>query len=183
MAMSSFGLPSWLAVLLAMLVCTVLGILIEGLRIQAAAFPPVAGRAYHGDRRELLLQNSALLIWGASPKGLHPVVTGSFKLFGGQLTVSYVSLLTVAACVVIMLALTAFTAKSKMGKAMRACSEDKSAAQLGYQRQPHDLPDLRYRLSAGGGGGCAAVLLIHVADADDGSMPGIKAFTAAVFGG
>ena len=49
---------------------------------------------------------------------------------GGKLTVSYVSLLTIAACGVIMIGLTTFVNKSKMGKAMRACSEDKSAAQL-----------------------------------------------------
>ena len=52
------------------------------------------------------------------------------KIFGGKLTVSYVSLLTIAACVVIMIGLTTFVNKSKMGKAMRACSEDKAAAQL-----------------------------------------------------
>ena len=52
------------------------------------------------------------------------------KLFDGQLTISYVSLLTVVVCLVIMAALTLFTSKSRMGKAMRACSEDKGAAQL-----------------------------------------------------
>ena len=52
------------------------------------------------------------------------MVTGAVKIFGGKLTVSYISLLTISACVIIMIALTLFVSKSKMGKAMRACSED-----------------------------------------------------------
>ena len=130
------------------------------------------------------MQNSALLIWGASPKAYTPVVTGSFKLFGGQLTVSYVSLLTVAACVVIMLALTAFTAKSKMGKAMRACSEDKSAAQLMGINVNRTI-SLTFAI----GSALAAVAGVLLCSSytslmpTTGSMPGIKAFTAAVFGG
>ena len=58
------------------------------------------------------------------------MVSGQLTLFDGQLRISYVALLTITACVVIMLGLTAFTGKSKMGKAMRACSEDRGAAQL-----------------------------------------------------
>ena len=76
------------------------------------------------------LQNSALLIWGASPKAYTPIIAGSVKLFEGQLSISYVSILTVVMCILIMIALTLFTGKTRMGKAMRACSEDKAAAQL-----------------------------------------------------
>ena len=76
------------------------------------------------------LQNSALLIWKAAARSYSPVVTGTASLLDGRLSISYISLLTIAVCVVIMLALTTFVNKSKMGKAMRACSEDKAAAQL-----------------------------------------------------
>src|SRR5699024_12556827 len=66
------------------------------------------------------------------PRSLHDAlpICGQLTLSGGQLRISYVALLTVAACIVIMVCLTLFTNRSKMGKAMRACSEDKGAAQL-----------------------------------------------------
>ena len=77
------------------------------------------------------LQNSALLLWTSNPKSFSSVVgTGSIKLLDGQLTITHVALVTVAACIVIMLGLTWFTGHTRMGKAMRACSEDKAAAQL-----------------------------------------------------
>ena len=84
-----------------------------------------------------------------------------------------------------MLGLTAFTGKSKMGKAMRACSEDKGAAQLmGINVNAHHLHDLCHRLGPGGHRrGAAVLLLLPCSMPTTGSMPGIKAFTAAVFGG
>ena len=130
MAINSLGLPSWLAVILAMIVCTVLGVLIEGLAYKPLRSAPALAVLITAIGVSYFLQNAALLIWGASPKAYTPVVAGAVKLFDGQLTISYVSLLTVVVCLVIMAALTLFTSKSRMGKAMRACSEDKGAAQL-----------------------------------------------------
>ena len=130
------------------------------------------------------LQNSALLIWKAAAKTYPPVVAGAVQLFNGQLTISYISLLTIAACVVIMLALTTFVSKSKMGKAMRACSEDKGAAQLmgiNVNRTISMTFAIGSALAA-----VAGVLLCSFSPVlmpTTGSMPGIKAFTAAVFGG
>ena len=118
------------SVLLAMVVCTVLGVIIEGLAYRPlrqagslAVLITAIGVSY-------FLQNAAQLLFGANPVNFTPVVSGQLTLFGGQLRISYVALLTIAACIVIMVALTTFTSKSKMGKAMRACSEDKGAAQL-----------------------------------------------------
>ena len=130
------------------------------------------------------LQNSALLIWKAAARSYPPVVTGAVKIFGGKLTVSYISLLTISACIVIMLALTLFVSKSKMGKAMRACSEDKAAAQLmgiNVNATISATFAIGSALAA-----IAGVLLCSFNTSlmpTTGSMPGIKAFTAAVFGG
>ena len=129
-AMSYLGLPSVLAVVLAMLVCTALGIVIEGLAYKPLRSAPSLAVLITAIGVSYFLQNSALLIWKAAPKVYPPVVSGSLKLFGGRLSVPYVSLLTMAVCLIIMVGLTLFTSKSKMGKAMRACSEDKGAAQL-----------------------------------------------------
>ncbi len=183
-AFSYLDLPVILSVILAMIVCTVLGIVIEGLAYKPlrqatslAVLITAIGVSY-------FLQNSALLIWGASPKVYTPVVSGQVQLFGGQLKISYVTLLTVAACVVIMLILTWFTSKTRMGKAMRACSEDKGAAQLmgiNVNRTISTTFAIGSALAA-----VAGVLLCSFSPSlmpTTGSMPGIKAFTAAVFGG
>ena len=105
-------------------------------------------------------------------------------MFDGQLTVTPVTLVTVLACIVIMIVLTLFTNKSKMGTAMRAVSEDKGAAQL-MGINVNTTISLTFAI----GSGLAAIAGVLLCSAyptlmpTTGSMPGIKAFTAAVFGG
>ena len=183
---SSFatGAAALVSVLIAMAVCTVLGVVIEGLAYRPlrqagslAVLITAIGVSY-------FLQNAAQILFGANPVNFTPVVSGQLTLFGGQLRISYVALLTVVACIVIMLALTTFTSKSKMGKAMRACSEDRGAAQLmgiNVNRTISMTFAIGSALAA-----VAGVLLCSyspVLKPTTGSMPGIKAFTAAVFGG
>ena len=94
------------------------------------------------------------------------------------------TLVTIVACIIIMIALTWFTSKTKMGKAMRACSEDKGAAQL-MGINVNGTISLTFAI----GSGLAAIAGVLLCSAyptlvpTTGSMPGIKAFTAAVFGG
>ena len=131
------------------------------------------------------LQNSALLIWGADPKAFPSAVSfPSVKLFDGQLIINSITIVTVLAAVLVMVALTLFTSRTKMGKAMRACSEDKGAAQLmGIN------VDRTISMVFAIGSGLAAIAGVLLCSAyptltpTTGSMPGIKAFTAAVFGG
>ena len=184
-AVSGMGLNPILAILLSIIICTLMGVVIEGVAyrpLRNAASPlavliTAIGVSY-------LLQNSALLIWKAAARVYPPVVEGTASLFGGQLSISYISLLTIAVCVVIMLALTTFVNKSKMGKAMRACSEDKAAAQLmgiNVNATISATFAIGSALAA-----IAGVLLCSFNTSlmpTTGSMPGIKAFTAAVFGG
>ena len=183
-AMFYLGLPSIVAVLMAVVVCTVLGIVIERLAYKPLRSAPSLAVLITAIGVSYFLQNSALLIWKAAARSYPPVVTGAVKIFGGKLTVSYVSLLTIAACVVIMIGLTTFVNKSKMGKAMRACSEDKAAAQLmgiNVNATISATFAIGSALAA-----IAGVLLCSFNTSlmpTTGSMPGIKAFTAAVFGG
>ena len=183
-AMYYLDLPPIVATLLAVVACTVLGIVIERLAYKPLRSAPSLAVLITAIGVSYLLQNSALLIWKAAAKNYPPVISGSLKLFDGQLSIPYISALTIAVCVVIMIALTAFVDHSKMGKAMRACSEDKGAAQLmGI--------DVNTTISATFAIGSAlaavaGVLLCSFNGAlmpTTGSMPGIKAFTAAVFGG
>ena len=108
--------------------------------------------------------------------------TGSFSIGKAQVTLP--SLITIAACIIIMIALTLFTSKTKMGKAMRAVSEDKGAAQL-MGINVNATISLTFAI----GSGLAAIAGVLLCTSypqlmpTTGSMPGIKAFTAAVFGG
>lgn len=178
-------LPPIVSILGAMVVCTLLGILIEGLAYKPlrkagslAVLITAIGVSY-------FLQNVALLIWGSAPKTFRSVVSfGSISLFGGKLIITPESIITVAACLIIMVALTAFTKKSRMGKAMRAVSEDKDAAELmGIN------VNFTISLTFAIGSALAAIAGVLLCSAypvlipTTGSMPGIKAFTAAVFGG
>ena len=184
LAMSSLGLPWWVGVLLAMVVCTVLGVIIEGLAYKPLRAAPSLAVLITAIGVSYFLQNAAQLIWGASPMSYTPIVSGSLQLFGEQLSISYVSLLTIVVCAVIMVGLTLFTSKSKMGKAMRACSEDKGAAQLMGINVNRTI-SLTFAIGSALAA-IAGVLLCAFNTSlmpTTGSMPGIKAFTAAVFGG
>ena len=184
--MAYLNLPPLLAVLASVLVCTVLGIVIERLAYKPlrqsaslAVLITAIGVSY-------LLQNAAMLIWGSNPKVFSSVFSvGSIRLLNGELVISSETLLTIAANIIIMIALTLFTGKTRMGKAMRAVSEDKGAAELmgiNVNRTISVTFAIGSALAA-----IAGALLCSTTNPNlvptTGSMPGIKAFTAAVFGG
>ena len=182
-ATGQFGLPPIAGVLLAMVVCTILGMVIERLAYKPLRQAPSLAVLITAIGVSYFLQNSALLLWKSDPKVFTSVVPGG-ALTLGSVNITYVALVTVLSCVVIMLGLTAFTGKSKMGKAMRACSEDKAAAQLmgiDVNRTISMTFAIGSALAA-----VAGVLLCSTYPTlmpTTGSLPGIKAFTAAVFGG
>ncbi len=187
-AVTSYQLPAILAVPLAMVVCTILGIVIERLAYKPLRQAPSLAVLITAIGVSYFLQNSAQILWSASPKSFPSLFTvggnKSLGLFGGQLQISYTAMATVLACIVIMLGLTWFTGNTKMGKAMRACSEDKAAAQLmGIN------VNFTISMTFAIGSALAAVAGVLMCSAysyllpTTGSLPGIKAFTAAVFGG
>ena len=184
-AVSSYSLPPVAGVLLAMVVCTILGIVIEQLAYKPlrqatslAVLITAIGVSY-------FLQNGAQLLWTSNIK-MFPSFFSSqpIELFGGELQITIATLVTVLACVLIMLLLSWFTSQTKLGKAMRACSEDKSAAQL-MGINVNATISMTFAI----GSALAAVAGVLFCSAypnltpTTGSMPGIKAFTAAVFGG
>lgn len=185
----SFGLPPVLGILLAMVLCTVLGIVIERLAYKPLRQAPSLAVLITAIGVSYLLQNGAQLLWGASPKSFptnffHVGSKNGISLFNGQLNISYVVIVTVLVCMIIMIALTLFTGKSKMGKAMRACSEDKGAALL-MGINVNQTISMTFAI----GSALAAVAGVLMCSAyptlspTTGSLPGIRAFTAAVFGG
>lgn len=184
-AISSFHLPPVVGVLLAMLVCTVLGVVIERLAYKPLRQAPSLAVLITAIGMSYFLQNAAQLLWKSNPKVFPSVVgKGSIPLFGGELNITHVTILTIASCVVIMVALTLFTGKTKMGKAMRACSEDKGAAQLmGINVNTTISVTFAIGSALAAVAGVLLTSAYPVLQPTTGSLPGIKAFTAAVFGG
>lgn len=174
-----------LSILFAVIVCTVLGVIIEAFAYKPlrragslAVLITAIGVSY-------LLQNAALLIWGSTPKIFSSVIKlEPLSLFNNRLIITAESVVTVAACILIMVGLTLFTQKTKMGKAMRAVSEDKDAAEL-MGVNVNTTISTTFAI----GSALAAIAGVLLCSAyptlvpTTGSMPGIKAFTAAVFGG
>ena len=171
MTMSGMNMNPLLSVILAVVVCTLLGV-ISPLAVLITAI----GVSY-------LLQNIALLIFGADTKSFSSVVPLQNIKIGG-ITITGVTVVAVLACIVIMIGLMIFIKKTKAGQAMLAVSEDKDAAQL-MGVNVNGTISLTFAI----GSGLAAIAGVLLCSAYPtltpytGSMPGIKAFTAAVFGG
>ena len=130
-ATSRFELPAIVGVLLAIVVCTILGIVIERLAYKPLRAAPILAVLITAIGVSYFLQNAALLLWSSNPRSFPPWCRrGAWRSSAASSLSLYVTLVTIAACVVIVAVLVWFTGKTKKGKAMRACSEDKGAAQL-----------------------------------------------------
>ena len=182
---SYLGLPAWVSIIAAVVVCTVPGITIEGLAYKPLRGTPSLAVLITAIGVSYFLQNAAQLIWSSSPKNFTSVVTMKpISLAGGKIVITGEVLLTVAACILVMVGLTLFTSKTRTGKAMRAVSEDRAAAQLmgiNVNQTISTTFAIGSALAA-----IAGVLLcstVPTLQPTTGSMPGIRAFTAAVFGG
>lgn len=185
-ATAAMGMPPMLGILAAVIVCTVLGVTIERVAYRPlrnaasslAVLITAIGVSY-------LLQNVALLLFGADTKSFTSVVSlPAVTLAGGDLTITGETMVTIAACIIIMAGLTLFINKSKAGQAMLAVSEDKGAAQL-MGINVNGTIALTFAI----GSALAAIASVLLCSAYPsltpytGAMPGIKAFVAAVFGG
>ncbi len=182
---SYLGLPAALSILVAVAVCTLLGIMIEGLAYKPLRGTPSLAVLITAIGVSYFLQNAAQLIFGSAPKNFSSIVTmRPLSLFNGGLTITGEVLITVALCVAIMVGLTLFTTKTKMGKAMRAVSEDRAAAQL-MGINVNQTISITFAIGSALAA-IAGVLLCSTVPTlmpTTGAMPGIRAFTAAVFGG
>ncbi|SHJ18157.1 branched-chain amino acid ABC transporter permease [Parasporobacterium paucivorans] len=185
MIMSTMGLSPWLGIVAAVVVCTLLGVVIEKI-----AYKPLRGASplavlITAIGVSYFLQNIALLIFGANTKSFTSVVSiPDLVLADGQLTISGETIVTIIASVIIMIAMTLFIKKTKTGRAMNAVSEDKGAAQL-MGINVNKTISITFAIGSGLAA-IAGILLVSSYPAltpYTGAMPGIKAFVAAVFGG
>ena len=183
-AVSRLGLPALPSVLISILLCVILGVVIERI-----AYKPLRDAAsltvlITAIGVSYFLQNAALLIFGSGSQTFKSVVSIPSWHNTDALTVSGETIATIVVSFVIMVALTLFVNKTKAGKAMLAVSEDKGAAQLMGINVNRTI-SITFAIGSGLAA-VAGVLLCSTytqINAYTGAMPGIKAFTAAVFGG
>ena len=179
------GLPTAVGILVAVIVCTLLGVLIEGLAYKPLRGVPSLAVLITAIGVSYFLQNAAQLIWGSAPKNFTSIVTFEpFSFANGALVITGEVIVTILVSVVIMVGLTLFTGKTRMGKAMRAVSEDRDAAQL-MGINVNQTISMTFAIGSALAA-IAGVLLCSTVPTlmpTTGSMPGIRAFTAAVFGG
>lgn len=184
-ATGSMGLPPLAGVLLAVAACTVLGVVIERVAYKPLRSASPLAVLITAIGVSYLLQNVALLIWGADTKSFSNVISlPSLKLAGGSIVITGVTIVTIIGGILIMAGLMLFISKTKTGQAMLAVSEDKGAAQL-MGINVNKTISITFAI----GSGLAAIAGVLLCSAYPsltpytGAMPGIKAFVAAVFGG
>ena len=182
-ALTSMGLPVYLAVVPAIAFCSLLGVVIE-----KVAYKPMRNSARISSLItaigvSLLLQNAFMLIFSPNPRPFDTVFSGK-PIEIGELSINISTIITITVSVVLMIILQLFITKSKAGKAMVAVSEDFSAAQLVGINVDNTI-SMTFAI----GSGLAAVASILYVSAYPqitptmGSMLGLKAFVAAVLGG
>ena len=181
-AISKYNLPLLVGVVIAVVVCTILGVVIERLAYKPLRQASSLSVLITAIGVSYFLQNSAMLLWGTDTKIFPNVLRGSLNL--GGLSIPYLTLITILTCIVIMVVLTLFINKTKTGRAMRACSEDKGAAAL-MGINVNRIISITFAIGSGLAAIASALLVATYPSVYPtlGSMPGIKAFTAAVFGG
>ncbi|HKL99268.1 MAG TPA: branched-chain amino acid ABC transporter permease [Mobilitalea sp.] len=183
--MSTMGLSPVVAVLASIILCTALGMTIERIAYKPLRKAPSLAVLITAIGVSYLLQNLALLIFGADTKSFSSVITlAPLKLVGGDLTIPGETLITVPTCIIIMIALTNFIKKSKTGRAMLAVSEDKGAAVLMGVNVNKTIA-ITFAIGSALAAIASALLFSSYPSLTStaGAMPGIKAFVAAVFGG
>ncbi len=184
--MIALGLPGWVSVLLAIFVCALVGMSTE-----LIAYRPVRKKGTSMTALitaiavSLLLENLAQAIPQIGP---NPKVASQIFAAGGvriaDVTLDWTTMLTIFISVVVMVILYQFTQKTKIGRAMRCVSEDKSASIL----MGINVNRTIVTTFAIGSGLAAIAALMYIAQYPKvyttmGSMLGLKAFVSAVLGG
>ena len=183
------GMNPILSIVLSMVVCTVLGVVIERVAYRPLREAPSLAVLITAIGVSYLLQQVAQLTWSSNPKSFISVISGipflqPLSLFGGQLTISAETIVTIVVCVVIMVVLIWFVNNTSAGHAMLAVSEDRGAAQL-MGVNVNATISLTFAIGSALAAVAGALLCSSypTLQPTTGAMPGIKAFVAAVFGG
>ena len=184
-SMTSFQINPYISVLLAVIACTVLGIVIEKVAYKPLRQATSLSVLITAIGVSYFLQNTALLLFGEKPVNFTSVVEiPSISLFDGQIVITGETIVAIIVSILIVIGLSLFIKKTKSGRAMLAVSEDKDAAQLMGININRTI-SLTFAIGAGLAAIAGALLCSAYPTLQNttGAMPGIKAFVAAVFGG
>ena len=181
--MSMLGLPPVVGIIAAVVGCTVLGVTIEKVAYAPLRKSPRLSLLITAIGISFFLEEIARLIMGAGAKQMPSIISGSNFVFG-DINISFVAVVTIAVSVISMVLLTLLVQKTKMGKAMRAVSEDMGAAQL-MGISINTTISFTFALGSALAGIGAVLYSCAYPQASPmmGSMLGLKAFVAAVLGG
>ncbi len=176
-------LPIPLAIIITIITCAVLGITVEKIAYKPLRQAPPLAVLITAIGMSFFLQSAALLIFKATPIPLASIIPNTNVKLGG-ITISSVTIVTLAVTAIAMIALTLFIEKTKTGTAMRAVSEDREAAEL----MGIDVNQTISMTFAIGSGLAAVAGILFITQYQSlrptlGALPGIKAFVAAVLGG
>ena len=182
-AVAQMGLPPLIAVLLSILICALLGVLIEFLAYKPLRQAPPLSVLITAIGVSYFLQNLALILFGSQQKA-YPTIVQLGQVTIGSVTIDGVTILTLLVTALIMVVLSFFINRTRMGKAMRACSEDKGAAQL----MGINVNSTISATFAIGSALAAVGAILYFSPRPmvypySGMMPGLKCFVAAVLGG
>lgn len=181
--MGTLGLPAYLGVILSIVFCAVLGVVLEKI-----AYKPLRGSSplavlITAIGVSYFLQSLALLIFGSQQQKVESVVNLP-SIYLGAVELSGESIVTLGTTILIMIALTLFIKKTKTGRAMLAVSEDRGAAQLMGINVNRTI-SITFAIGSGLAAVAGALFVSSYGFVGPytGSLPGIKAFVAAVLGG
>lgn len=183
LCMARFALNPVFAILFAILGCVLLGVSIEKIAYKPLRNSPRISLLITAIGISFLLENAAQMIFGAGAQVIPPFFTVPNASIG-QVEIPGTAIVTVAVTALSMVALTLLIQKTKMGKAMRAVSEDTGAAQLmGININRTISFTFAIGSALAGIGSVLYCTAYPQATATMGSMLGLKAFVAAVLGG
>ena len=188
-ALADTGLPGWAMLLIslpiAILACSVLNFVVEKIAYRPLRNAPRLAPLITAMGMSLLLQTLAMIVWKPNPKPFPPLLpTEVFFLWTDGPVITVTQLLILGSTVAVLAALLWLVNKTKLGRAMRATAENPRVAGLMGVK-----PDFIISLTFVIGASLAAIAGIMWAlnygtvQHTMGFLPGLKAFTAAVFGG
>lgn len=182
-SISILGLPVPVALVITVIVCAVLGVVIEKVAYKPLRSAPPLAVLITAIGMSFFLQSASLLIFGSTPIPFQSVIP-NVNISVGPVVISSITVVTLIVTAIAMILLTLFVNKTKMGSAMRAVSEDKGAAEL-MGINVNSTISLTFAI----GSALAAVAgVLYICQYQSmkptlGALPGIKAFVAAVLGG
>jgi len=179
-----FGLPLWATIPITMVFCGLLGVLIERFAYKPLRKSPRISALITAIGVSLLLQNVVMLLFTQNPRRYPSVLDSAPFIQIGELKVSSITIGSIGLAVLLMIILYWFINKTKMGKAMRAVSEDTGAAQL-MGINVNTTISVTFAIGSGLAAFAAILYCIAYPQVQPfmGALPGLKAFIAAVLGG